>query len=199
MKFKVPAVSPATAAAEFPGVNVNLLLTIEAANPVTALDASAFEEPGPRRLALFVVLITDPEWTVSAAMVAADAACGRDACAKVNVVTSSADAVDGPAAVVVSVNGTEINAPATPVLVGEEMVTVPIVEAAFAGTTDNRPKPNADTATSAMRLIDVFVDICFLSLRVELEDFSNSAWLRRTHSSDMSVRSFRTRATFCAA
>jgi len=37
-----------------------------------------------------------------------------------------------------------------------------------------------------MRLIDVFVDICFLSLRVELEDFSNSAWRRRTHSSDMS-------------
>ena len=59
--------------------------------------------------------------------------------------------------------------------------------AACAGMIDSRPKPNADTATSAMRLIDVFVDICFLSLKVELEDFSNSAWLRRTHSSDMSV------------
>jgi hypothetical protein len=69
---------------------------------------------------------------------------------------------------------------------------------AFAGTTDNRPKPNADTATSATRLIDVFVDICFLSLKVELEAFSNSAWRRRTHSSDMSDCSFCVRATFCA-
>jgi hypothetical protein len=39
--------------------------------------------------------------------------------------------------------------------------------AAEEGVTDNRPKPNADTATSAMRLIDVFVDICFLSLVVK--------------------------------
>jgi hypothetical protein len=28
----------------------------------------------------------------------------------------------------------------------------------------NTPKPNADTATSAMRLRSVFVDICFLSI-----------------------------------
>ena len=35
---------------------------------------------------------------------------------------------------------------------------------ALAGTTDNRPKPIADTATSAMRLRSVFVDICFLSI-----------------------------------
>ena len=59
--------------------------------------------------------------------------------------------------------------------------------AALAGTTDNRPKPNADTATSAMRLIDVFVDICFLSKKVEIEDFSRSAGRLRTHSSDMSA------------
>jgi hypothetical protein len=36
--------------------------------------------------------------------------------------------------------------------------------AAFAGTVEINPKPNADTATSAMRLRSVFVDICFLSI-----------------------------------
>jgi hypothetical protein len=49
------------------------------------------------------------------------------------------------------------------------------VVAAFEGTTDIKPKPKAETATSAMRLRVVFVDICFLSL-VEPEDFSRSAW-----------------------
>jgi hypothetical protein len=38
------------------------------------------------------------------------------------------------------------------------------LSAAATGTTDNRPKPIADTATSAMRLRSVFVDICFLSI-----------------------------------
>jgi len=42
-------------------------------------------------------------------------------------------------------------------------VTVLFAIAALAGTTDSIPTPNADTATSAIRLIDVFVDICFLS------------------------------------
>jgi hypothetical protein len=35
---------------------------------------------------------------------------------------------------------------------------------AFDGTTDSIPNPNAATATSAMRLKVVFVDICFLSI-----------------------------------
>jgi hypothetical protein len=35
---------------------------------------------------------------------------------------------------------------------------------ALDGIADKRPKPNADTATSAMRLRSVFVDICFLSI-----------------------------------
>jgi hypothetical protein len=38
------------------------------------------------------------------------------------------------------------------------------VAAALTGETETRPKPNADTATSAMRLRSVFVDICFLSI-----------------------------------
>jgi hypothetical protein len=33
-----------------------------------------------------------------------------------------------------------------------------------AATVDTRPKPIADTATSAMRLRSVYVDICFLSI-----------------------------------
>jgi hypothetical protein len=66
-------------------------------------------------------------------------------------------------------------------------VTTPEVESvALDGTADMIPKPNADTATSAIRLIDVFVDICFLSIKVDFEDFSRSAWLKKTHSSDMS-------------
>jgi len=51
-----------------------------------------------------------------------------------------------------------------------------IVAALAAGTaiTDNVPKPKAETATSAMRLRVVFVDICFLSLVVEKTFFSTA-------------------------
>jgi len=48
----------------------------------------------------------------------------------------------------------------------EVMLFVPAatVRAAEAGTVDNTPRPKAATATSAMRLKVVFVDICFLSI-----------------------------------
>ena len=39
-----------------------------------------------------------------------------------------------------------------------------VADAAVAGTVETRPKPKAATATSAMRLRSVFVDICFLSI-----------------------------------
>jgi hypothetical protein len=45
-----------------------------------------------------------------------------------------------------------------------ELTVAAALIAAPAGTTDTKPKPNADTATSAMRLRSVFVDICFLSI-----------------------------------
>jgi hypothetical protein len=48
-------------------------------------------------------------------------------------------------------------------------VAVPALFAALEGAADTRPKPNADTATSAMRLRSVFVDICFLSISQEQE------------------------------
>jgi hypothetical protein len=58
---------------------------------------------------------------------------------------------------------------------------------AEAGTTDNRPKPIAATVASATRLKVVFVDICFLSKKVDLKDFFRSAGRRENaFSSDMS-------------
>jgi len=48
------------------------------------------------------------------------------------------------------------------------VIAVGIIVAALAGATDDKsPKPIAETATSAMRLRVVFVDICFLSLVVK--------------------------------
>jgi hypothetical protein len=52
--------------------------------------------------------------------------------------------------------------------------TVFAIAAAFAGATDRTPAPNAATATSAMRLRSVFVDMFFLSL-VETGHFPISA------------------------
>jgi hypothetical protein len=43
------------------------------------------------------------------------------------------------------------------------VIVVPVTVACD-GTTERTPKPNAATATSAMRLNVVFVDICFLSI-----------------------------------
>jgi hypothetical protein len=55
-------------------------------------------------------------------------------------------------------------------------VNVPVaaVMAAVDGTIDSVPNPTAATATSAMRLKVVFVDICFLSI-VDLENFPSPA------------------------
>jgi hypothetical protein len=41
--------------------------------------------------------------------------------------------------------------------------------AALEGATDSMPRPKAATATSAMRLKVVFVDICFLSISQDQE------------------------------
>ena len=48
--------------------------------------------------------------------------------------------------------------------VAESIVRVFATTAADDGTTESIPKPNAATATSAMRLMVVVVDICFLSI-----------------------------------
>ena len=59
----------------------------------------------------------------------------------------------------------------------EPFVTVTVVPVTVAddGATERTPRPNAATATSAMRLNVVFVDICFLSI-VELRTIRSSAW-----------------------
>jgi hypothetical protein len=44
------------------------------------------------------------------------------------------------------------------------LIVKSVIAAALEGAAETRPKPNADTATSAMRLRSVFVDICFLSI-----------------------------------
>jgi hypothetical protein len=65
---------------------------------------------------------------------------------------------NGAASRVVPVNDTETG------------VTVPVTAAAEAGVTEDRtPKPREATATSAMRLKVVFVDICFLSISQDQE------------------------------
>ena len=76
--------------------------------------------------------------------------------------------------------------------------TVPtVIEVASRGVADagatalTKPKPKAETATSATRLRVVFVDICFLSI-VDFEAFSISAWHKKALSYDMS-------ASFCAS
>ena len=61
--------------------------------------------------------------------------------------------------------------PATMLAVAADRVNESACERACEGTTDKRPKPIAATATSAIRLIVVFVDICFLSI-VTIETFS---------------------------
>jgi hypothetical protein len=53
--------------------------------------------------------------------------------------------------------------------IGPANVAAIVSVTALEGVTDNRPKPIADTATSAMRLRSVFVDICFLSISQDQE------------------------------
>jgi hypothetical protein len=55
-------------------------------------------------------------------------------------------------------------APTTPAVPAVAALTVNADTVADDGTTERTPKPNAATATSAIRLNVVFVDICFLSI-----------------------------------
>jgi hypothetical protein len=54
--------------------------------------------------------------------------------------------------------------------------------AAFAETAENPPRVSATAATAAMRLKLVFVDIIFLSEKVDLKNFFISAWPLNTDS-----------------
>jgi hypothetical protein len=61
-----------------------------------------------------------------------------------------------------------------PDAVAELNVNVGVPTYACEGATERTPRPNAATATSAIRLKVVFVDICFLSV-VDIETFPISA------------------------
>ena len=83
---------------------------------------------------------------------------------------------------------TKFDEPATPAAVVPEdaptlsFETVNAPTAAFAETAENPPRVSATAATAAMRLMLVFVDIIFLSEKVDLENFSISAWPTNTDS-----------------
>ena len=67
------------------------------------------------------------------------------------------------------------------------VVSVGTPAAADDGATERTPRPSAATATSAMRLNVVFVDICFLSI-VDLRNFRRSAWNQFPNSSRFIAR-----------
>jgi len=67
----------------------------------------------------------------------------------------------------------------------EECLREKEVTAADEGIAETIPKPKAETATSAMRLRVVFVDICFLSIKVDPRAFPESAWHKKALSYDM--------------
>jgi hypothetical protein len=80
-------------------------------------------------------------------------------CAKKRTESVAAVELSETAVVAVPLAGVAVN----PITVAED------------GATERTPRPNAATATSAMRLNVVFVDICFLSI-VDLRNFRRSAW-----------------------
>jgi len=66
---------------------------------------------------------------------------------------------------IVNETGTKVSLPARAAPIVPIVIAVGVFSAAEAGATeDNTPRPKAATATSAMRLKVVFVDICFLSI-----------------------------------
>jgi hypothetical protein len=70
---------------------------------------------------------------------------------------------DVGASEITDVNGLPTR-PEPGVAIATEPSSADVTPSANAGETDKTPNPIADTATSAMRLRSVFVDICFLSI-----------------------------------
>jgi hypothetical protein len=70
------------------------------------------------------------------------------------------------------------NAPTRHVGTVPTVIDVAVRDVAEAGvvTALNNPIPKAETATSAARLRVVFVDICFLSIKVDSRAFPEAAW-----------------------
>jgi hypothetical protein len=123
-------------------------------------DADVFplrSEPIVKRSVLSYVLFCVPAAKASDA----DEPTGREINCDRRVIVSFVERV--PEATV-NVTGVVTTAP-TRVADGVPIVKVPAPAFALAGATEvNTPKPREATATSAMRLKVVFVDICFLSI-----------------------------------
>jgi hypothetical protein len=147
----------------FPGVDVTVLVAFAKVQPVGF-------EPLVMLASLAVVV------AVPAAATASVEAAGFEVIVKVKVITSSEPVDDAAPVVVTEITGDVSVVPTVPVVAAGVLTeTAVIAAAALAGATETRPKPNADTATSAMRLRSVFVDICFLSL-VDPRTIRSSAW-----------------------
>jgi hypothetical protein len=95
---------------------------------------------------------------------------GELSTATVAVAVSDVESVSRNVSVIAFVDAT----PVVAVLVADAKVRTSDCTAAGAETAENEPSVKAATATSAMRLKVVFVDICFLSI-VDLENLPSSA------------------------
>jgi hypothetical protein len=99
---------------------------------------------------------------------------------------------DAVCAEIFTVTGTVIVRPARAAGIVPTEIEVAVTAELATGIeiAESVPKLKAETATSAMRLRVVFVDICFLSIKVDPRAFPEPAWRRNGLSSDMSDCSF---------
>jgi hypothetical protein len=144
-------------------VSVITYVPTESGVNVTVTGTDAAPAPLPVNVATWLDTAAEPSVTVPAArvMFAADFPEPVGGVPRV-AVTGAVSPLDTE--VIPSVATTDASVPGTTVCVARLSVSVAAVESALEGTADRTPRPNAATATSAMRLKVVFVDICFLSI-----------------------------------
>jgi hypothetical protein len=140
--------------------------SLRAADEVHAVDVSTIEPPFAARV--FAVTEVGTPTTVAVTDSLALSPIAADAEFVSFVVTSIF--TTAPAVAVSPTTVSEVS-PLGPTEAANEVTTA---DAGVTDTTERRPKPKAETATSAMRLSVVFVDICFLSLVVK-KTFSSTA------------------------
>jgi hypothetical protein len=119
---------------------------------VTAQPVTAVEEP-----------VTSPNLPVAAKVVQVDGAAITSALSLGEVVSASEYVIVSPLAAPVVVTGTATETAVPGIVVAAAVVPIvmALTAAALAGTTEIRPKPNDTVATSAMRFLNVLIDIYF--------------------------------------
>ncbi len=119
---------------------------------VTVQPATAVEEPD-----------TSPNLPVAAKAVHADGAAITSAVLLGEVVSASEYVIVSALAAPVVVTGTATETAVPGIVVAAAVVPIvmALTAAALAGATEIRPKPNDTVATSAMRFLNVLIDICF--------------------------------------